>query len=457
MTTHTIKDKTLCITGQLKRYTHERAHRAITRAGGHITLSVGPGTDFLIAGYRPGAMLDRARTLGIPVLDEAEMESLLAGDSVEVDEVVVLGEAPVRDLIGEARAALDGKPTSRTWSAILELVDACAPEELPALIDFLEPQVSRWALPPSTRWKPTQKTYGVENAPRTWRAKTPLGELRVAPHHWIVEMLAKHDSPKHRLIHSIHVTDMGMTATAAAEVLAREHLTNLRSYDTARTKLTGTFWRKLRTLPSTRSLQRIAFEQLDEKAAKGAIGEHHCECLRKLVVHHDYVEARALVTLLGAELCRGVDTLSTRGTTPTYLLGALSDPTVLPSLNHLIVTENSRVVLREVMASAVMSRVTTFSIAARVDAYNGRLEDRIYAFFNQMMRSASDGPAVLDVGKLTFDTRSSVDQHQRISIALADAIPRLTFPARTTTLKLGKWYSSALRAVIAQSGLEARR
>ncbi len=82
---HTIEGKKFCITGTFRRHTHEGAQNAIAKAGGLASSSVGPGTDFLVAGHEPGAMLNKARTLGIPVIDEANLESLLAGGSVEVD------------------------------------------------------------------------------------------------------------------------------------------------------------------------------------------------------------------------------------------------------------------------------------------------------------------------------------------------------------------------------------
>ncbi|MEM9877262.1 MAG: BRCT domain-containing protein, partial [Myxococcota bacterium] len=112
---------------------------ALTAMGGVVARSVGPKTDFLIAGSAPGkSKLRKARTLGIPVLDADQLAALLSGSEVEVDgEVVTSGDASVRDLIGEARATLDGQPTSEVWSSLVAIVDSCAPEQLPALVDFI--------------------------------------------------------------------------------------------------------------------------------------------------------------------------------------------------------------------------------------------------------------------------------------------------------------------------------
>ena len=71
--------KTLVVTGTLERFTRQEAEEAIRRAGGRSAGSVSKKTDYLVAGAEAGSKLDKATKLGVPVIDEAAFERLLAG------------------------------------------------------------------------------------------------------------------------------------------------------------------------------------------------------------------------------------------------------------------------------------------------------------------------------------------------------------------------------------------
>jgi len=71
--------KTFVLTGTLSKYSRDEAKKLIEDAGGKVTGSVSKKTDYVIAGSDAGSKLDKARELGINVIDENEMQKLLRG------------------------------------------------------------------------------------------------------------------------------------------------------------------------------------------------------------------------------------------------------------------------------------------------------------------------------------------------------------------------------------------
>jgi DNA ligase (NAD+) len=69
--------KKMVITGTLSRPRGEFVGR-LEAAGGTFTSSVSKNTDYVLAGEEAGSKLDRARELGVPVIDEAGFEELLS-------------------------------------------------------------------------------------------------------------------------------------------------------------------------------------------------------------------------------------------------------------------------------------------------------------------------------------------------------------------------------------------
>ena len=65
--------QTYVVTGTLPTLSRKVATDLITGAGGHVASSVSKQTTAVVAGADAGSKLDRAKTLGIPVIDEAEL------------------------------------------------------------------------------------------------------------------------------------------------------------------------------------------------------------------------------------------------------------------------------------------------------------------------------------------------------------------------------------------------
>ena len=71
--------KTFVLTGTLPSMTRDEATAEIERLGGKVSGSVSKKTSYLLAGEEAGTKLDKARTLGVPVLSEEDFKALILG------------------------------------------------------------------------------------------------------------------------------------------------------------------------------------------------------------------------------------------------------------------------------------------------------------------------------------------------------------------------------------------
>lgn len=80
----TLAGLTVVVTGSLPGYTRDSASEAIEARGGKAAGSVSSRTSYLVAGESAGTKYDKAVSLGIPILDAAGFDALLAGGPAAV-------------------------------------------------------------------------------------------------------------------------------------------------------------------------------------------------------------------------------------------------------------------------------------------------------------------------------------------------------------------------------------
>lgn len=72
-----LKGKTFVLTGALSKYTREEATEIIINKGGNVSSSVSRKTDYVLVGENPGSKLQKAKQLGIKIINEEEFERMV--------------------------------------------------------------------------------------------------------------------------------------------------------------------------------------------------------------------------------------------------------------------------------------------------------------------------------------------------------------------------------------------
>ena len=71
--------KTIVLTGGLETMSREEATALAEGAGARVASSVSKKTDFVVAGESPGTKYERAVSLGVEIIDEAEFRKRVGG------------------------------------------------------------------------------------------------------------------------------------------------------------------------------------------------------------------------------------------------------------------------------------------------------------------------------------------------------------------------------------------
>ncbi len=74
---HPFYGKTFVLTGTLEHFTRSEAAEIIKQKGGKVASSVSAKTDFLLAGEEAGSKLDKAKKIGVLILDEKQFKEMI--------------------------------------------------------------------------------------------------------------------------------------------------------------------------------------------------------------------------------------------------------------------------------------------------------------------------------------------------------------------------------------------
>ena len=98
--------QTFVFTGTLARRSREEAGELVGRHGGKVVSSVSKNTDYVVVGADPGSKYDKAKSLGVRVLNEDEFDALLEGKLAPAQPAADEGKPRGR----AAKAAANSKP-----------------------------------------------------------------------------------------------------------------------------------------------------------------------------------------------------------------------------------------------------------------------------------------------------------------------------------------------------------
>ena len=78
MSATNLEGKTFVFTGELSNYTRAEAVAKITEFGYKESKTVNKSTSYVVVGDKPGSKLEKAKSLGVTVLNEEDFTKLLS-------------------------------------------------------------------------------------------------------------------------------------------------------------------------------------------------------------------------------------------------------------------------------------------------------------------------------------------------------------------------------------------
>jgi hypothetical protein len=316
-----LKETNFCVDGTLSSPYYEVER--LRREGAEASRTMTSRTDALVNAGRWSRELALASARGLPVVSESRLSILLTRGWVEVEDPAPR-PPPIEDttldgFIAHARGALAEPTSPELWGRLVALVDQAEPPVLGPLVDYVDAQVSRWS-------RRDQLCCAL-----------PLG--------WLPGLLNEHDSPAHRLVRRIDLSELDCQTGQLQAILAREQLTGARHLDlSGQNELTKEALRVVSSSPRLARLEHLALGWFEPSWAAELAAGDELGSLRSLglsgATRDDHpTEERAYRALYRVPAVSRVARLVLCGEDPTHAaaraLAPLDDPGVLPELRHL--------------------------------------------------------------------------------------------------------------------------
>ncbi len=204
-------------------------------AGAHTSSTITKTSELVILGERTYSRIINAKQrtleLGIPSVTEQQVLKLIRSGVA-----IKLPEASTRrsfdELFGHVRSKLQEPASADLWYWLIKKIDACEPERLPALVDYIAGYTSKWSQAQmhgergfvlhEKELRADQKSKELAN--HRARGKGVIEEIRVLPLRWFAKLFRGEDSRKFHLVHALDLTESHANAQELVNALTHINL-----------------------------------------------------------------------------------------------------------------------------------------------------------------------------------------------------------------------------------------
>ena len=245
--------------------------KLLIEAGGVFSTRIDQA-DVLVASSVYASRVSSALKRGVTIITADEFMTLLAQGSLTLAREDAPETQSMDALLGEARGLLAQSPSDEGWAQLVALVERCDEVQRGDFVSYLEAHLSRWssAVMDEGGRHPTLlkhiPTGGLERP--TWREEDALGDVRLAPNDWVLEMARGVDDVRWRLVYALD-NDLQLSAKDFQKILGFEHLVNLRVLRLSQRRMTGAFFKALSTQDNMRTLERLHLGQINMRDCRG--------------------------------------------------------------------------------------------------------------------------------------------------------------------------------------------